>query len=195
MPRVESTMLPLGTTAPHFSLPDVTSGSAVSLETLAGRRALLVVFLGPHCPFVQHVQAEVAHIGHDYGPLQVGIVAISANDPAQNPGDGPDGLRDFAKNAGLPFPLLFDETQQTARDYAAACTPDFFLFDGHLRLAYRGQLDGSRPGNDIPVTGSDLRSALDAVLAGRPVAGEQRASLGCNVKWKPGNEPAYFTKI
>jgi len=195
MARTESTMLSLGTVAPEFQLADVSSGKLVTRGEPGENAALLVIFLSPHCPFVKHVQAEVARIGEDYRPKGVHIVAISANDAEQYPDDAPDKLREFGAALGLTFPVLYDETQEVAKAYRAACTPDFFLFDSDLKLAYRGQLDSSRPKTEIPVTGADLREALDAVLAHRPVASEQRPSIGCNIKWKPGNEPDYFTRV
>ena len=184
-------MLPLGTTAPDFSLPD-TDGRVVSLTDFRDARALLVMFICNHCPYVKHVQPELARIGRDYGPRGVGIVAISANDVAHYPDDAPDKMREEKVRAGYTFPYLYDETQEVAKAYRAACTPDFFLFDGKQRLAYRGQLDDSRPKNTTPVTGKDLRAALDAVLGGRPLPEEQRPSIGCNIKWKVGAAPEYF---
>lgn len=192
MVRTASTMLELGTMAPDFSLPDVVSGRTVSLEDFAGKPALLVMFLCRHCPFVQHVQHEIARIGREYGPRGAGVVAISSNDDRAYPDDAPDRLEAMAREVGFDFPFLFDESQGVAKSYSAACTPDFFLFDADRKLVYRGQLDDSRPGSGKLVTGRDLRAALDAVLAGRPVDPNQRASVGCNIKWKPGNEPAYF---
>lgn len=192
MVATPSTMLALGTPAPEFSLPDVVSGKAVTLDTLAGGKGLLVMFLSKHCPYVQHVQDELARIGRDYGPKGIGIVAISANDVTRYSDDRPENLKKMAETAGFTFPFCYDESQDTARAYSAACTPDFFLFDGMHRLVYRGQLDSSRPGNSTPVTGRDLRTALDALIAGRPLPRDQKPSLGCNIKWKPGNEPRYF---
>jgi len=191
MALTPSTMLALGTRAPDFELPDVVSGRRVSLRTFAGKRALLVMFICRHCPYVQHVQAELSRLGRDYADQDVGIVAISANDAAGYPDDAPDKLKAMAKELGFTFPLCYDESQETAKAYTAACTPDFFLFDAGRALVYRGQLDESRPGNSKPVTGKDLRAALDAVLAGRPVSPDQRPSIGCGIKWKPGREPAY----
>jgi thiol-disulfide isomerase/thioredoxin len=185
MPATESVMLELGTPAPAFALPDTVSGKTISLDTFAANRGLLVMFVCPHCPFVKHVQAELAAIGRDYARADLGIVAISSNDVAQFPEDGPDGLRQQARDLGFEFPYCYDESQDVARAYQAACTPDFFLFDADRKLAYRGQLDDSRPGNSVPLTGADLRAAIDAVLAGKPVAGPQKPSIGCNIKWKP----------
>jgi thiol-disulfide isomerase/thioredoxin len=191
MAAVESTMLGLGTTAPDFSLPDAVSGKTVSLALFAGKKGLLVMFLCPHCPYVRHVQSTLAAVLKEYAGTSLGIVAIGSNDAAQFPEDGPAGLRAQAAELGFGFPYCYDESQAVALAYRAACTPDFFLFDGARHLVYRGQMDGARPKNDTPVTGSDLRAALDAVLAGRPVNPSQRPSLGCNIKWKKGNEPAY----
>jgi len=185
---IESSMLPLGTPAPAFELPDVVSGRKISLDSFKGRKALLVMFICRHCPYVQHVKGELARLGRDYADQ--GIVAISANDPQAYPQDAPEQLRAFAREEGFSFPLCFDESQDTAQAYGAVCTPDFFLFDQDRRLAYRGQLDDSRPGNAAAVTGRDLRAALDAVLAGKPVAPEQKPSAGCSIKWKPGHGPA-----
>jgi peroxiredoxin len=185
-------MLELGTRAPDFALPDVVSGRTVRLEDFDGKKALLVMFVCRHCPFVKHVQHELARLGRDYQGRDVGIVAISANDAEAYPDDAPDSLAEMARQVGFTFPVLYDETQDVAKAYRAACTPDFFVFDASRKLVYRGQLDDSRPSNGKPVTGRDLRSALDAVLAGRPVAREQTPSIGCNIKWKAGNEPEYF---
>jgi peroxiredoxin len=184
-----STMLALGTQAPGFALPDVTTGVVWSLSDFDERKALLVMFICRHCPYVRHVRPELARLGRDHADRDVGIVAISANDPATYPEDAPESLAEEAREAGYPFPYLFDESQGVARAFTAACTPDFFLFDRERRLVYRGQLDGSRPGNDVPVTGEDLRRAIDAVLADEPVDPDQRPSVGCGIKWRPGNEP------
>jgi peroxiredoxin len=181
---VESVMLELGTKAPAFTLPDVVSGRSVSLDTFAGAKALLVMFICRHCPFVIHVQQELARLGSDYAPKRVALVAISANDADNYPDDRPEKLKEMAAEQGFVFPFLHDETQAVAKAYKAACTPDFFLFDGDRRLVYRGQLDDSRPGKGVPVTGRDLRRALDAVLAGQPVDPNQRPSVGCGIKWK-----------
>lgn len=192
MVKTASTMLPLGTTAPDFQLPDVVSGQTISLDTFADADALLVMFICQHCPFVKHVKEELARIGKDYADRPLGIVAISANDVDNYPDDSPEKLLAMAKELDLNFPVCYDETQEVAKTYTAACTPDFFLFDGDKKLVYRGQLDDSRPSTDIPVTGKDLRGAIDAVLAGKPVDPDQMPSMGCNIKWKPGNEPDYF---
>lgn len=197
MAQTPSTMLPLGTPAPAFSLPDVmNNGRLVSLTDYTGRKALLVMFICNHCPFVKHVRGELARLGRDYLPRDVGIVAINSNDIVTYPDDAPDRMIAEAREAGYTFPYLFDQTQRVAQAYRAACTPDFFLFDGSTRLAYRGQLDDSRPsgkrgGNDLPVTGRDLRAAIDAILGGGMPTGEQRPSIGCNIKWCPGFEPDY----
>ncbi len=186
-------MLPLGTTAPDFRLPD-TNGKLVSLGQFTGQPALLVMFICNHCPFVKHIRSELANIGRDYSTRGVGIIAISSNDAANYSDDSPAKMKDEARAAGYNFPYLYDESQAVAQAYRAACTPDFFLFDRNHRLVYRGQLDDSRPGNGIPVTGKNLRSALDALVNGKPVTTAQTPSLGCNIKWKPGNEPDYFAK-
>lgn len=182
-------MLPLGTTAPDFSLPD-TNGKTVSLSDFRGK-PVLVMFICNHCPFVKHIRAELAKIGRDY-QSRVGIVAINSNDIENYPDDSPAKMKEEAKSAGYTFPYLFDESQAVAKDYRAACTPDFYLFNANHKLVYRGQLDDSRPGNALPVSGKDLRAALDAVLAGKLVSPNQKASMGCNIKWKSGNEPDYF---
>lgn len=192
MVMVSSTMLELGTPAPDFALPDVVSGDTISLETFAGKPALLVMFICQHCPFVKHVQDELARLGHDYEPKNVGILAVSANSVQTHPQDGPEHLKAMAESLKFNFPYCYDETQEMAKAYTAACTPDFFVFDGDRQLVYRGQLDDSRPGNDVPVTGKDLRAAIDTVLAGESVSPEQKPSIGCNIKWAPGNEPEYF---
>jgi peroxiredoxin len=191
MALTSSTMLELGTKAPEFSLPDVVSGRTINLGTFTTNKALLVIFLSRHCPYVQHVKAELARVGKDYVDRSVGIVAISANDVRNYPDDSPQNLKAMALELRLNYPLCYDASQATAKAYTAACTPDLFLFDENRKLVYRGQLDDSRPGNNTPVTGRDLRSALDAVLAGRPVPPDQKPSLGCNIKWKPGEEPPY----
>jgi peroxiredoxin len=186
---VESQMLPLGTEAPDFALTDVVSGDTVKLADAGDADALLVMFICRHCPYVRHVREGIAAVGRDYEASGLAIVAISANDPGEYPEDAPESLAEEAREAGYTFPYLFDETQEVAKAYHAACTPDFFLFDGGRRLVYRGQLDDSRPGNGIPVTGSDLRVAIDAALAGRAAPVDQRPSVGCSIKWRPGNEP------
>lgn len=191
MVQTASTMLPLGTIAPDFSLPD-TEGGVVSLDDFADAPALLVIFMCNHCPYVKHVRRELARLAREYQARGVAVVGINANDIEQYPEDRPEKMAQEKRAAGYTFPYLFDETQEVAKAYRAACTPDFFVFDRDRRLAYRGQMDDSRPGSHIPVTGEDLRAALDAVLEGRPIPEEQRPSLGCNIKWIAGNEPGYF---
>ena len=191
MARTPSTMLPLGTAAPDFKLMNV-DGREVALADFAGKPALLVMFMCNHCPFVVHVADELARLGSEYIGRGVAVVGINANDTATHPADSPERMVAEAEERGYQFPYLFDETQAVAKAYRAACTPDFFLFDQDRKLVYRGQLDDSRPGNGVPVTGKDLRAALDSVLGGKKPAEEQRASLGCNIKWKAGNEPEYF---
>ena len=192
MVKTASTMLPLGTTAPKFQLPNVVSGNTISLDTFADSQALLVMFICQHCPFVKHIKSELAKIGQDYSQQPLGIVAISANDVANYPDDSPEKLKQMAEKFSFNFPVCYDESQEVSKAYTAACTPDFFLFDRDNKLVYRGQLDDSRPSTDIPVTGKDLRSAIDAVLQDRKIDFEQKPSIGCNIKWKPGNEPEYF---
>lgn len=192
MVMVESTMLELGTTAPAFSSTDVVSGSAVTLETFSNREALLVMFICVHCPFVKHVEKELSKIGKDYADKGLGIVAISSNSIDTHPQDAPEHMKTQAQKQGFVFPYCFDETQAVAKSYTAACTPDFFLFDADFKLVYRGQLDDSRPSNGKPVTGQDLRTAIDQILAGQALANPQVPSVGCNIKWAPGQEPAYF---
>jgi thiol-disulfide isomerase/thioredoxin len=185
-------MLPLGTKMPAFSLTDAVSGKTVTDRAAAGKKATLVMFICNHCPFVKHVMDELGRLGADYIPKGVGVVAVNANDVEKYPQDGPDKMKELAVSEGWRFPFLLDDTQKIAQAYKAACTPDFFLFDADAKLVYRGQLDESRPSNKIPVTGKDLRAALDAVLAGKPPLEEQKPSIGCNIKWRPGNEPPYF---
>ncbi len=192
MARTESTMLALGTPAPDFELPDVISGKLISLATFTDNVALLVMFICQHCPYVKHVQAELARLGQDYHDRSLGIVAISANDVAKYPDDSPENLKQMAESLGFKFSVCYDETQSVAQAYTAACTPDFFLFDSDRKLVYRGQLDDSRPSSDSPVTGKDLRAAIDLALSGQPIPADQKPSLGCNIKWKPGNEPPYY---
>lgn len=177
-------MIPLQTMAPAFQLPDVISGDQKSLSDLKGSSATVIAFICNHCPFVKHVNPALLQLAKDYQDRGVGFIAISSNDAVQYPDDGPEAMKTTALKLEYPFPYLYDETQETARAYQAACTPDFFVFDKNLKLAYRGQLDDSRPGNDIPVTGMDIREALESILAGRPVAGLQKPSIGCNIKWK-----------
>jgi peroxiredoxin len=182
-------MLPLGTRAPEFALPDTDDGKIIALRDFDGAAAKLVMFLCNHCPFVKHVRPELARIGRDYQARGVAVIAISSNDVAQYPDDSPEAMAAEKRDAGYTFPYLYDEAQDVARAYEAACTPDFFLFDRDNTLVYRGQLDDSRPTNGVPVTGADLRAALDAVLSGKPVSPEQKPSIGCNIKWKPGGAP------
>jgi len=185
MALTESTMLSLGTIAPDFALTDVVTGNTVHRDHFRGRKALLVMFICPHCPYVKHVNQGLAALGNHYAAQPIGIVAISANDVATHPADGPEGMKQQAETFAFAFPYLYDETQAVAHAYKAACTPDFFLFDADFRLVYRGQFDSSRPGNGVPVTGEDLRAAIDTVLAGKPLLTDQRPSIGCNIKWKP----------
>jgi peroxiredoxin len=184
MARTPSSMVALGSAAPDFSLSDVITGRTVTRKDVAGPKGMLAMFICRHCPFVKHVQEELAKLGRDYANSGVGMVAISANDESTHPEDSPENLAAMAKELGYSFPYLFDRSQDVARAYDAQCTPDFFLFDAKGHLVYRGQLDDSRPGNGIPVTGKDLRAALDALVAGREVPREQRPSIGCNIKWK-----------
>jgi len=192
MVKTASTMLPLGSQAPEFSLPNV-DGRKVSLADFKDKSAVLVVFMCNHCPFVIHVRSELAKFAKEYQAKGLGIVGISSNDVANYPQDGPEAMKKEHASAGYTFPYLHDATQSVAHAYHAACTPDFFLFDKARKLVYRGQFDDSRPQSNIPVTGADLRAACDAVLAGGPVQPQQKPSIGCNIKWKPGNEPKYFT--
>ena len=192
MALVASTMLALGTEAPDFSLPEPATGETVSLSRFDGARGLLVVFLSNHCPFVKHLADHFAGVASEYRARGVAVVGINANDVANHPDDSPGKMVDEVVQRGYTFPYLFDESQEVAKAYRAACTPDFFVFDGDRRLVYRGQYDGSRPSLDVPVTGADLRAALDAVLGGGAPAGAQVPSVGCNIKWKAGNEPDWF---
>jgi peroxiredoxin len=184
MSLTESTMLELGATAPEFALLNVITGNTVSRDDFRGRKALLVMFICAHCPYVKHIEKGLADLGRDYAAQSLAIFAISSNDVVTHPADSPAGLKQQAETLGFNFPYLYDETQAVARAYKAACTPDFFLFDASFRLVYRGQFDSSRPGNGIPVTGKDLRAAIDAVLTGAPVSQDQHPSIGCNIKWK-----------
>jgi len=183
-------MLPLGTPAPAFRLPD-TTGKPVALDDFKAAPALVVIFMCNHCPYVKHLRDGLAQFARDYLPRGVGIVGINANDVQNYPADSPAKMAEEAAAAGYLFPYLFDESQSVAKAYHAACTPDFYLFDRNQRLVYRGQFDDSRPGNGLPVTGRDLRQALDTVLAGKAVPPDQQPSIGCNIKWKPGQEPDY----
>ena len=186
-----STMLPLGTKAPPFALPDVVSGADVSLGDFEAKKGMLVMFICNHCPYVQHVRDELARFGMDYLNTDLGIVAISANDPDQYPEDGPEAMKKEAATYGYTFPYLYDADQSVAAAYTAMCTPDFFLFDSRRELVYRGRFDETRPKMGVPATGADLRAAANAVLAGQPVTVAQWPSMGCSIKWKPGNAPAY----
>jgi len=192
MVMTASTMLPLGTPAPDFSLPNV-GGRTISLSDFADNKGLLVIFMCNHCPFVKHLRSALAEFGREYQAKGLGIVGISSNDVSTHPDDSPEKMVEEAQDAGYTFPYLYDESQDIAKAYHAACTPDFFLFDGNCKLVYRGQFDDSRPDSGIPVTGADLRSACDAVLAGGAVPAEQKPSIGCNIKWKAESAPAYFT--
>ena len=191
MVKTLSTMLPLGTQAPDFSLVNV-DGQTVSRDDFQGAQALVVMFICNHCPFVKHIAHELAQLGHEYQQRGAAIVAISSNDVSKHPDDSPEQMVREVEERGYTFPYLYDEDQAVAKAYRAACTPDFFVFDGEQKLVYRGQLDPSRPGSDIPVTGVDLRAAVDAVLGGQPVSEEQTPSMGCNIKWIEGQEPEYF---
>lgn len=191
MVKTASTMLPLGTLAPDFRLPNV-DGSIVSLDDVADSKALVVVFMCNHCPFVKHIAAELVRLSKDYAGKGVKLVGISSNDVATYPDDSPEAMKEEARVQGYDFPYLYDETQEVAQAYRAACTPDFFVFDANRKLAYRGQLDDSRPKNGLPVTGKDLRNALDLIVSGQSAPAEQRPSIGCNIKWHAGKEPSYF---
>lgn len=192
MAETPSTMLELGTPAPSFSLPEPATGRTVSRSDFSDAPALLVVFLSNHCPFVKHIADGLAGFAADYEDEGLAVVGIGANDVEKYPADGPERIAEEVARRGYGFPYLFDASQEVAKAYRAACTPDFFLFDGSGRLVYRGQFDGARPSNDVPVTGRDLRAAVDTVLAGGTPDPDQRPSVGCNIKWRPGNEPDYF---
>lgn len=184
MAQTPSNMLPLGTRAPAFTLPDTVSGKVLTLEQVKGAKGTVVMFICNHCPYVKHVNAELVRVARDYQPRGIGFVAISSNDAANYPEDAPDKMTLTAREQGYPFPYLYDESQDVARAYQAACTPDFYLFDASLACVYRGQLDDSRPKNNVPVTGRDLRAAMDALVAGKVISADQKASVGCNIKWK-----------
>jgi thiol-disulfide isomerase/thioredoxin len=192
MARTPSQMIDLGTEAPNFSLPDVVSGKNVSLDDFPDAKGFMIAFICNHCPFVQLIRHEFARYGREYSAQGIAVIAINSNDIQAHPEDGPDAMRDDARRFGYTFPYCLDEDQSVAKAYQAACTPDLYLFDANRKLVYRGQFDAARPGSDVPVTGADLRAASDALLAGRPIPEPQLASLGCNIKWKPGNEPAYY---
>ncbi len=184
MALTPSNMLALGTKAPSFKLPDAISGNTLSLEQLKSDTATVVMFICNHCPFVKHVQHELVHLAKDYQPKNISFIAISSNDITSHPDDAPDKMRAVAKQLGYPFHYLYDESQAVAKAYDAACTPDFYIFDKNLKCVYRGQLDGSRPGNNTPVTGKDIRDALENILDHKPVSADQKPSMGCNIKWK-----------
>lgn len=187
-----STMLELGTKAPEFNLPDVTTGDQISLGSFKGEKALLVIFMCNHCPYVKHIRSAMVELANEYMKRGVGVVAISSNDVQKYPDDSPEKMAEEAEQYNYPFSYLYDESQEVAKAYRAACTPDFFLFDENMQLVYRGQFDESRPGNDKPVAGEDLRKALDLLLEEGETVETQKPSMGCNIKWKPGNEPDYF---
>lgn len=191
MARTLSTMLELGTIAPAFSLPN-TDGNSVSLDDFKDSKGLLVIFMCNHCPYVVHIREALATLAREYQEKGISVVAINSNDAENYPADSAEKMVEEVANAGYTFPYLYDEDQSVAKAYKAACTPDFFLFDGAHKLIYRGQFDDARPRNDEPVTGADMRTALDALLAGESIAEEQKPSMGCNIKWKPGNEPDYY---
>jgi len=184
MVKTLSTMLPLGTPAPEFELIDVLSANVFSLAKNASDKATVIMFICNHCPYVKHINEQLVLLGNDYIPKGVQFIAINSNDAEQYPDDSPENMKKTAESLGFPFPYLFDETQEIAKAYHAACTPDFYIFDGDKKLVYRGQLDNSRPGNNLPVTGEDIRNALDSMLANQPITDEQKASLGCNIKWR-----------
>lgn len=192
MVRTASTMMPLGNEAPDFSLPDVVSGRVVRRDDFRGQKGLLVIFMCNHCPYVKHVASALAALTSEFMKKGIAVVGISSNDVATHPDDGPEPMKAEAAAQGYVFPYLFDETQAVAQAYRAACTPDFFLFDGQLKLVYRGQMDDTRPKQGSIATGADLRAAMDALLAGQSIAEPQKPSIGCNIKWKAGHEPEYF---
>jgi peroxiredoxin len=192
MALTQSTMMPLGAQATDFKLPDTVTGKEISLSSFAPKKLLLVMFICRHCPYVIHIQHELARLGRDYQQTDLAIIAISSNDAENFPQDAPNSLKQFAIEQGFTFPLCYDETQQVAQAFTAACTPDFFLFNADRKLIYRGQLDDSRPGNDKPINGDHLRQAIDAALSDKPIHIEQKPSIGCNIKWKKDNAPAYY---
>ena len=192
MPETPSTMLDLGTPMPDFTLPDLDGTLVSGKDVAAGAKAVLVAFICPHCPFVRHIRAEFAKFAKEYEAKGLRVVAIASNSVVEYPEDGPDGMKKEKADVGYIFPYLFDYKQDVAKAFKAACTPDFFMFDGNGKLAYRGQFDGSRPKNSVPVNGADMRAATDLILAGKPAPEAQRPSMGCNIKWYPGNEPAYY---
>ena len=184
MAETPSAMVELGTKAPAFTLPDTVSGRQVSLDEIKSDKATVLMFICNHCPFVKHIAEELTNLANDYKAKGISFAAISSNDVVNYPQDSPEKMKEWAEEKGFPFPYLYDETQEVAKAYSAECTPDFFIYDGNLELVYRGQLDGSRPGNNIPVTGEDIRKALDSILEGKPVDKNQKPSIGCNIKWK-----------
>lgn len=192
MARTPSTMLELGVSAPEFSLPEPLTGQRRTLAEFEGGKGLLVLFICNHCPFVLHILDSLVGFCREYQAKGLDVLAISANDVESYPDDSPEKMAELARSHGFTFPYLYDESQEVAKAYQAACTPDLYLFDAGHRLVYRGQYDGSRPGNDVPVSGADLRAAVDALLAGEAISPDQSPSLGCNIKWKPGMEPDYF---
>ncbi|WP_018935887.1 thioredoxin family protein [Thioalkalivibrio sp. ALJ24] len=192
MARTPSQMIELGTEAPNFQLPDVVSGETISLDSFPDAKGYMIAFICNHCPFVQLIRHEFARYGREYTEKGIAVIAINSNDIEAVPEDAPDAMRDDARRFGYNFPYCLDEDQSVAKAYQAACTPDLYLFDADRKLYYRGQFDSTRPGSDQPVTGEDLRNATEALLAGQPAPEPQHPSLGCNIKWKPGNEPAYF---
>jgi thiol-disulfide isomerase/thioredoxin len=192
MVATPSTMLPLGTQIPDFNLPNAIDGLSISPKDYRGSAALVVMFICNHCPFVKHVLPELGRLSRDYIPKRIAFLAINSNDVETHPDDSPEHMRELVATEEWNFPFLCDESQEVAKAFKAACTPDFYVFDGDQKLVYRGQLDGSRPGNDVPVTGADLRACLNAIVAGESVPSTQQPSLGCNIKWKPGAEPLYF---
>lgn len=192
MARTPTVKIPLGFIAPDFRLPDTVSGTELSLQEMKGEKATVVMFICNHCPFVIHVQDELIRVANDFMRHGIRFIAISSNDVEHYPQDGPEKMKKLAQSLSFPFPYLYDATQEVAKAYHAACTPDISVFDAELKCAYRGQLDGARPGNDIPVTGKDLRNVLQRMTDGLPVPQEQIPSIGCNIKWKPGNEPDYY---
>lgn len=191
MALTPSTMVALGSKAPDFSLPEVVTGKTLSLKNFSGKKGLLVMFICQHCPYVQHIKEELARLGRDYHSKDLAIVAVSSNDAQNYPGDSPDQLKEMAIELGFTFPFCYDETQSAAKAYKAACTPDFFLYNQDRKLVYRGQLDDSRPGNGKPINGQDLRKGVDALLNNQPIDSYQKPSMGCNIKWKQGNQPAF----
>ncbi len=184
--------LPIGASAPYFSLPNVLDGKIVSLDEFKGKKGVLVMFICNHCPYVKHIRGKLVELVHEYMERGIGVVAINSNSTMTHPQDGPESMKELALKEKWKFPFLFDETQETAKAYKAVCTPEFFLLDSDFKLYYHGQFDDSRPGNDVPVTGNDLKKAFDGLLSGQPPPTNQRPSAGCSIKWHPGKEPEYF---